>query len=123
MKAESDVADVSNGMSVSQESERSTSRLKREQYCIMLADKLMNGRVIEAVTHIKNTCLNDDQKLDTTLSRYTNFFEEKQQQPLQHENIHNLFFGDKNDIRQLIEIEGKKKKRKCRDPYLDTCFL
>lgn len=98
---------VSNSMSVSQESEKSTSRLKREQYCLILANKMLEGAVSKAVTHVKNTYLNEEQKLDSTLSRYANFFEDQQPQSLQHENIHDLFFGDKNDIRRLVELEGK----------------
>ncbi|KAI8088174.1 quinon protein alcohol dehydrogenase-like superfamily [Thamnidium elegans] len=98
---------MSNSMHVSQESEKSTSRLKREQYCLILADKMLEGAVSKAVTHVKNTYLNEEQKLDNTLSRYTNFFEDQLPQSLQHENIHDLFFGDKNDIRRLIEIEEK----------------
>lgn len=96
-------SNVSTSMPVSQESEKSTSRLKKEQYCLVLADDILKGKVKETVTNITSTYLNEEQKADATVSRYTNFW---QQQP-QHENIHDLFFGEKNDVRRLIEIEGK----------------
>lgn len=105
-----DTSSVSSSMLVSQESEKSTSRLKKEQYCLILADEMLNGKVKEAVAEIKNTHLDEEQKADATVSRYTNFWQEEQQQQQvqQRENIHELFFGDKNDIRRLIEIEGKR---------------
>lgn len=93
-------------MPVSKESERATSRLKREQQCMLLADKLMNGLVMQTLSEIIDTCLSDDQKLDNTLSRYIKFTNENPPQASQHENIHNLFFGDKSDILNLIGIEG-----------------
>lgn len=100
------VSNVSKGMTVSQESEKTTSRIKREQYCLILADKMLNGAVKKAVTHVKDTYLTEGQRLDPTLSRYANFFDEQPAQLSQHENIHDLFFGDKDDIRRLVEIEG-----------------
>lgn len=111
-KAELNAATGLNSMPVSQESERMTSRLKREQHCMILADKVMNGHVMKTMLNIKNTYLNDDQKLDNTISRYTIFSKEDQLQATQHENIHNLFFGDKNDIRNLIEFEGSGRTKR-----------
>lgn len=112
-----DTARVSSVMPVSQESEKSTSRLKKDQQCMLLADKLTDGAVMKTMTEIVEKYLNDDQKLDNTLSRYIKFTKEDQPQASQHQNIHNLFFGDKEDIYHLVEIEGwlktyfiKKKK-------------
>ncbi|KAI7892935.1 WD40-repeat-containing domain protein [Mucor mucedo] len=96
---------VSSVMPVSQESEKSTSRLKKDQQCMLLADKLTDGAVMKTMTEIVEKYLNDDQKLDNTLSRYIKFTKEDQPQASQHQNIHNLFFGDKEDIYHLVEIE------------------
>jgi hypothetical protein len=95
-------------MPVSQESEKSTSKKKRGQYCLILADKMLDGKVKTAVDHIKSKFLNAEQIADPTVAKYINIWQEqKQQQVQQIENIHDLFFGDKNDIYRLVEIESK----------------
>jgi hypothetical protein len=82
--------------------------LKKKQFCLILADKIFDKDVCRQLRLIVKTHLTEEEKLDNTVARYINvFLTQKQQQQSQHTNIHELFFGDKNDIRQLIEIEGK----------------
>ncbi|KAI8070529.1 quinon protein alcohol dehydrogenase-like superfamily [Gilbertella persicaria] len=96
-----------NSMLLSQESEKSTSRLRKEQYCLILADSLIEGKIKQAIHELKGKYLTEEQKKDATVSRYMDFLDEKQQSSTVHENIHELFYGDKNDIRRLIELEVK----------------
>ncbi|KAI9339130.1 quinon protein alcohol dehydrogenase-like superfamily [Pilaira anomala] len=117
------VSNLSEGMTVSQESEKSTSRIKREQYCLILADKMLDGAVTKAVAHVKDTYLTEEQRLDPTLSRYANFFDDQPAQLSQHENIHDLFFGDKDDIRRLVEIEAKALEEKEIVSPSDSSFI
>lgn len=93
-------------LNVAQNSENSTSRIKREQYCVILADKLLDGKVTEAIEAIKRN-LKEEQLKDATVDRYINFLGVDNTQKEQHQNIHELLYGDKNDIRRLIELEGR----------------
>ncbi|KAI8387435.1 quinon protein alcohol dehydrogenase-like superfamily [Blakeslea trispora] len=103
-------------MMVAQESEKSTSRLRKEQYCLILANKLSEVNDMEKVIReLKETYLKDDQKSDPTVVRYVDFWNDRvsmKQLTPSHENIHELFYGDKNDIRRLIELEVAELNKK-----------
>jgi hypothetical protein len=94
-------------MTLSQESEKSTSRLKKEQYCLLLADDILNGKVRRAVENLRIEHLTDAEKHDPTAAKYLYFSKGSDSNPQQKQNVHELFFGDKNDVRRLIELEGK----------------
>jgi hypothetical protein len=105
IKASDEVVPGSWTMPLSQESEKSTSRLKKEQYCLLLADEILKGKVRRAVEHLRTELLTDEEKQDPTATRYL-YFGVENSQPKQ--NVHELFFGNKNDVRRLVELEGKK---------------
>lgn len=107
-KATEDMSTNSSFMPVAREADRVTSQLKKKQFCMILADKIFDGKVCKSIHQIIESHLTVEEKLDNTVARYINVFQNQQQdKKAQHNNIHELFFGDKNDIRQLIEIEGK----------------
>ncbi|GAN02571.1 conserved hypothetical protein [Mucor ambiguus] len=85
-------------------SEASTSRLKREQHCLLVADNLLSGKVKEAVNKIKES-LTQEQLQDATVQRYLAVWDVDSTQKEPHQNIHELLYGDKNDIRRLLELE------------------
>ncbi|KAL7321195.1 hypothetical protein PS15m_000991 [Mucor circinelloides] len=91
-------------LDAAQASESSTSRLKREQYCLVVADKLLDGKVKEASNKIKQS-LTEEQLQDAAVQRYMNIWSTDTTQKEQHQNIHELLYGDKNDIRRLLELE------------------
>ena len=96
-------------MPVAQEAEKATSLLKRRQFCMRLADKILAGKVSETINDIKVNHLSPDQLMDATVVRYSDIFDETNTKAQsQHVNTHDLFFGDKNDIRQLVEMEGRE---------------
>ncbi|KAI8378119.1 hypothetical protein EDC96DRAFT_215674 [Choanephora cucurbitarum] len=99
----------SNSMAAAQESERTTSRLRKEQYCLVLTNMLFGENNMEKIImELNNTYLNDNQRKDPTVTRYVNFWKDidtAKQSASYHENIHELLYGDKNDIRRLIELE------------------
>lgn len=92
---------------LSQESEKSTSRLKKEQYCLLFADEILNGKVRQAVERLRIERLTDEEKQDPTTTRYLDFWKEGDSSPERKQNIHELLLGDKNDVRRLLELEGK----------------
>ncbi|KAF1807462.1 WD40-repeat-containing domain protein [Mucor lusitanicus] len=85
-------------------SEASTSRLKREKYCLIVADNLLGGKVKEATNKIKES-LTQKQLQDTTVQKYLAIWDVESTQKEPHQNIHELLYGDKNDIRRLLELE------------------
>ncbi|KAG1108197.1 hypothetical protein G6F42_016077 [Rhizopus arrhizus] len=91
-------------LDAAQASESSTSRLKREQYCLVVADKLLDGKVKKASNKIKQS-LTEEQLQDAAVQRYMNIWSTDSTQKEQHQNIHGLLYGDKNDIRRLLELE------------------
>ncbi|KAI8645978.1 WD40-repeat-containing domain protein [Parasitella parasitica] len=91
-------------LNVARASENSTSRIKREQYCMSLANKLLDGKVEKAVESIKSM-LSADQIQDAIVNRYLSLWDNNNTQKEQRQNIHELLYGDKNDIRRLIELE------------------
>ncbi|KAK4517382.1 uncharacterized protein ATC70_000717 [Mucor velutinosus] len=92
-------------LNTAQASEASTSRLKREQCCLIVADKLLGGKVKEAVFKIKES-LTQEQLQNATVQKYLTVWDADdgtQKEP--HQNIHELLYGDKNDIRHLLDLE------------------
>lgn len=92
-------------MLVSQKSEQQIDRVQKERYCLQLANRLLSGKVEEAANYIKNTHLSEKHLQDTAVMKYIYGFTNDQQQQKQSENIHDLLYGDANDIRQLVDLE------------------
>lgn len=91
---------------VAQASESSTSRLKREQYCLIVANNMLGGKVKEAAIKIKKS-LTQEQLQDAAVQKYLCVWDADSTQKETHYNIHELLYGDKNDIRRLLELEGR----------------
>lgn len=88
------------------EAERATSQLEKKHYCLVLANRLLKGKVQAEIETMKKTLLSEEEQLDNLVIEYTNAFPDVQDNK-KAPKIHELFFGDKNDIRQLMEVEGK----------------
>ncbi|CEP17806.1 hypothetical protein [Parasitella parasitica] len=91
-------------LDVARASENSTSRIKREQFCMRLANKLLDGKVANALDTMKSM-LSSDQAQDATVDRYLSLWDSDNTRKQQRQNIHELLYGDKNDIRHLIDLE------------------
>ncbi|KAI9483207.1 MAG: quinon protein alcohol dehydrogenase-like superfamily [Benjaminiella poitrasii] len=96
----------SGGMMLSLESEKAKSKLKKEQYCLVIANNLLDGKVKSVIQQLVADSLTDEQQQDATVIRYTQFWNEVEDRSAhQPENLHELLYGDKNDIQRLIELE------------------
>ncbi|KAI7904079.1 WD40-repeat-containing domain protein [Cokeromyces recurvatus] len=96
-------------MMLSLESEKAKSKVKKEQYCLVVANNLLNGKVKSVVQQLVTDSLTEEQRQDATVIRYTQFWDElENRSAYQVENSHELLYGDKNDIQHLIELEENK---------------
>lgn len=106
-KVAEDIPIDANCMLLSREAERNSSLLEKKRFFLVLADRLLDGKVQTEIETMKKTLLSEEEQMDSSVVGYTSVFTNAQDQPKQPK-IRELFFGDKNDVRQLMEIEGKR---------------
>ncbi|KAG0994605.1 hypothetical protein G6F28_005586 [Rhizopus arrhizus] len=85
-----------------QQSEKTTSQLKKGQKCLRIANVMFEGRIEAIINELKNKELTEEERCDPTVTRYMSIFNQDED-----DNIYAHLFGDKEDILRLVEIEEK----------------
>lgn len=86
-----------------QQSEKTTSQLKKGQKCLRIANVMFEGRIEAIINELKNKELTEEERCDPTVTRYMSIFNQDED-----DNIYAHLFGDKEDILRLVEIEGEQ---------------
>lgn len=75
---------------------------KQQQACLRLAASLFGGEPTKTIQYVSNQL--SDSLHDATVKKYTEGFDTENKE----DDFTELLFGNKNDIRRLIGLEGKK---------------
>ncbi|KAI8987233.1 WD40-repeat-containing domain protein [Mycotypha africana] len=105
-------------LDVFNEAEKMTSKLRKAQYCLMFADSKLGNSVKKASEKLLKTYLTEEQRKDSVITKYGDFWSGTRFQTDSQRNferIYELFFGNKNDIRQLINLDAAMLKQNQRE--------
>lgn len=88
-------------MNESELSENTTSQINKAKKCLRLANVIFEGKIEATVEELKHRELTDMERDDPSTLIYLNIFESGESN-----TIYEHIFGDKEDVFNLVEIEG-----------------
>jgi hypothetical protein len=92
------------GLKVSASTENSTGRYKKEHFCMTIAKTILSEQDVETARNTLLSQISEAQREDPNVVKYATIQAQ--------ESTYDLLFGDKNDMRRLIGIEGNVKVEK-----------